>query len=102
MAMLEPFLSEQVLDGFYIVYHEHGFGFLEGVYSNSIAVELRSRGLAVQREVAVEVKATKAVTEGDTRQLLNYLRASRLEVGYLLHFGPMPAFRRMIYTNDRK
>jgi GxxExxY protein len=124
--MLEPRLSEQLLDSFFAVYREHGFGFLEGVYSNSMAVELQDLGLEVLREVPVEVsyrgvpvgryrldlvvndrllvevKATKALTDADERQLLNYLRASRLEIGYLLHFGPVPAFRRFIYTNDRK
>jgi hypothetical protein len=35
-------------------------------------------------------------------QLLNDLRASRVEVGLLLHFGPKPSFKRLIYTNDRK
>jgi hypothetical protein len=36
------------------------------------------------------------------RQLLNYLRATDLEVGLLLNFGPRPGFRRLVYANQRK
>lgn len=36
------------------------------------------------------------------QQLLNYLRVSGAEVGLLLHFGPKPGFKRLIYSNDRK
>jgi GxxExxY protein len=99
---------------------------LEGSYANALAVELRSKGLSVRREVPievvyrgvpvgmyrvdliveesvlVEVKSTKTVSDADFRQVLNYLKATDLEVGFLLHFGPKPRFRRLIYTNDRK
>lgn len=37
-----------------------------------------------------------------TAQLLNYLKATELEVGLLLNFGPKPAFERKIFTNARK
>jgi GxxExxY protein len=115
-----------VIGGFHEVYKDFGFGFLEGVYANAFSVELRCRGLEVVREVPievvyrgvsvgnyradmivegrvlVEVKAGKAISEADERQLLNYLKASNCEVGMLLHFGPKPKIRRFIYTNDRK
>lgn len=52
--------------------------------------------------VVLEVKASQVLTEADRSQLLNYLRGSRLEVGLLLHFGPMPNVERLIYTNERK
>jgi GxxExxY protein len=89
---------------------------------NALALELRRRGLLVQREVPKEVfylgqpiakykidmvverrlviegKATKHLTESDHQQLLNYLKATDLEVGLLLHFGPVPAFYRKICT----
>ena len=126
MAMLHAELTDQVLGGFYVVYKDLGFGFLEPVYTNALAVELQFRGLEVQREVPsevvyrgvvvgryradltvngrplIEVKATKTMTDADERQLLNYLKATDVELGLLLHFGPKPAFRRLIHTNDRK
>ncbi|MGH7678202.1 MAG: GxxExxY protein [Gemmatimonadaceae bacterium] len=126
MAMLHSELTDQALGGFYAVYKELGFGFLEPVYGKAMVVELQFRGLEVAQEVAsevvyrgvevgryrsdivvegrllIEVKSTKTITEADERQLLNYLKTSKIEVGLLLHFGPKPAFRRLIYTNDRK
>ena len=91
-----------------------------------MAVELEFRGLRVRREVPtevvyrgvsvgrfrldlvveeqliVEVKAARTLVEADERQLLNYLKATKFEVGLLLNFGPEPKFRRLVYANDRK
>lgn len=124
--MLEEHLTKQILAAFFPVYRDLGFGFLEPVYSNSFAVELQKRGIPFKREVPlhvlfcgvdvgfyradfivdervlVEVKATQALSDADERQLLNYLKASRIEVGLLLHFGPSPKFRRRVYANERK
>jgi len=50
----------------------------------------------------VEIKSTRALSEADERQIQNYLKASHIEVGLLLHFGPAPKPMRFIYTNDRK
>lgn len=58
--------------------------------------------MTVNECLLIEIKATKTITDADERQLLNYLKASRIEVGLLLHFGPKPSFRRLIYTNERK
>jgi GxxExxY protein len=126
MIMLEANLSEQVLAAFFEVYRELGYGFLEAVYINALFIELTKRGIDVRREVLVEVlyegvsvgtyridllvgnrimievKSTKAIVDADERQLLNYLKATTIEVGFLLHFGPEPHFRRRILTNDRK
>jgi GxxExxY protein len=124
--MLEAQLSEQVLGAFFKVYRNLGYGFLESVYANSLAIELRRRGVEVLREVLVdvsyegarvgsykldllagnrimiEIKSTKMLSAADERQLLNYLKATSIEIGFLLHFGPEPHFRRRILTNDRK
>lgn len=124
--LLHGDITEQVIGGFFDVYKDHGFGFLESIYANSLAVELRSRGLELAREVPIEVtyrgvpvgifrydmivagrvlveiKSTKAITDADERQIQNYLKATNIEVGLLLHFGPSPQYRRFIYTNDRK
>jgi GxxExxY protein len=111
---------------FYRVYDRLGFGFLESVYANALALEFVAAGLVFEREapveawyrencvgrfrpdflidsrVVVELKASQVLTDPDRAQLLNYLRCSRREVGLLLHFGPKASFQRMIYTNDRK
>lgn len=118
--LLHEELTGEILGGFFTVYNAHGYGFLEQVYANSMSLELRMRGLRVEREVAVEVqyegqpvghyrldmvvnglvvvemKAGPALTDADNKQLFNYLRASQLEVGLLLHFGPKPEFRRLV------
>ena len=88
-----------------------GVGFLERVYENALAVELRRAGvpfeqqrpLAVHYEgvvvgeycadlladgqVIVELKAAKAIDEIHQAQLLNYLKATGLRVGLILNFG---------------
>jgi GxxExxY protein len=56
----------------------------------------------VERKVIVEIKAARALSEAHEAQLLNYLKATRYEVGLLLNFGPKPQIKRKIYDNDRK
>lgn len=121
--LLHKDMTERILNAFYGVYHEHGYGFAEQVYSRSMVVELQSRGLALAREVPtqilykgvqvglhkadlivdrkilVEIKANLILTGADERQVLNYLKATGLEVGLLLNFGPKPSFRRMIFSS---
>jgi GxxExxY protein len=118
--LLHGALTGEILGSFLTVYNAHGYGFLEPVYANSLSLELRRRGLHVEREVAVEVqylgqpvghyrmdmlvndlvvieiKAGALLVDADRRQLFNYLRASRREVGLLLHFGPKPEFKRYV------
>ena len=105
------------------MYYTLGFGFLEHVYVSSLTRELRNRGHDVRREVSVpilykgeevahqrldmivdhklviETKSTRALHEGAVRQVENYLRATTLELGLLLHFGPQPKFYRVIASN---
>jgi len=125
-TLLQADITDKIIGAFFAVYRELGFGFLESVYANALAVELGSRGVVVRREVPVEVlykgagvgtfrfdmlvegavlveiKASEYITETDERQLLNYLRATNVEVGLLLHFGPKPKYRRFVYSNSRK
>ncbi len=93
------------------------------MYAPALRRELESRGLFVEREVwidvlykgeavarqridmlvnhsvVVEIKATERVPPFARRQLLNYLRATRLELGLLLHFGPEPKVYRLVDTD---
>jgi len=66
---------------------------------------LRFRGsadLLVEDRVTVELKASRTLDANHEAQLINHLRATSIEVGLLLHFGPKPSFRRLILTNDQK
>ena len=58
--------------------------------------------LLVATGIIVEIKASERLAEADHKQLLNYLRCSKLEIGLLLHFGPKPSFRRIIHEARRK
>ena len=125
-AYLHSDLTDIASGAFYRVYNGMGFGFLESVYRNALAMELTKAGVDFEREVPIdvwwdgervghfradflvehrvilEVKASQAIGEADRKQLMNYLRGSQVEVGLLLHFGPRPAVKRVLYTNDRK
>jgi GxxExxY protein len=124
--MLESKLSELILDCFFCVYKQFGYGFLEAVYANALATELEYRGAKVQREVPIELyhrgkrvgvyradllvenrilietKSTRQLVDADERQLLNFLKATPIEVGFLLHFGPKPKFIRRVLATARK
>lgn len=52
--------------------------------------------LLVDERLIVEAKSTRAIPLAAERQLLNYLRATNLEVGLLLHFGPVSKFFRLV------
>lgn len=120
--LFERELSHRVIGAFYGVYNVLGFGFLESVYRRALAIELTRRGFHVATEVPAEVrydgelvgvfradilvesrvvlelKAARKLSQADEMQVLNYLRATDLDLGFLLHFGPKPAFRRFIAT----
>ena len=118
--LIEEQLTHSVIGAFYAVYNTLGFGFLEQVYMSALERELRSRGHAVGREVyvpviyngeeisrqridmiidrrlLVEAKSTQELHKSAKRQVYNYLRATRIQVGLLLHFGPEPCFYRLV------
>jgi len=124
--LLHSDITEVIGKGFFHVYNTLGYGFLEKVYENALALTLRKRGLAVGQQVPVkvyfegeqvgdyfadlmvagcvivELKAAEAIDASHEAQLLNYLKATDIEVGLLLNFGPKAAFRRKVFANDRK
>ncbi|MCF8337116.1 MAG: GxxExxY protein [Bacteroidales bacterium] len=126
MVYLHQDITQKIIKAFYKVYNTLGYGFLERVYQKAILVELRRAGLHCQEEAPVEVhyerhnvgdyradiivencvivenKASEALCEENEFQLINYLKATNIEVGLLLNFGKKPEFRRKIFTNDRK
>ena len=119
-------ITELIIKAFYTVYHTLGYGFLEKVYKNAMAIELRRLGLEVIQEaritvyyegevvgeyfadllvagaVIVELKAVKKLLPEHEAQLLNYLKATPYEVGLLLNFGPRPEIKRRAFDNSRK
>ena len=58
--------------------------------------------LLVEDKVIVELKATEVLMNVHMAQIMNYLKATEIEVGLLLNFGEEPEFKRVIYTNDKK
>jgi GxxExxY protein len=118
--------TRRIIGVFFEVYNELGIGFLESVYVEALGLALREAGLSVQREmplsvafrgtivgrfradmivngrVLVEVKAFPKVLPAHEAQILNYLRATVLEVGLLLNFGSRPQFRRFLFDNILK
>jgi GxxExxY protein len=126
MPLLHYELTEQIIGVYYDVYAELGHGFLENVCQRALVIALRDLGLSVVEHVPfpvmfrghllgdffadavvnglvlVEVKAGSSLHPWDDAQVLNYLRASRLEVALVFNFGPKREFRRYILTNDRK
>jgi GxxExxY protein len=123
LQAIDEAISHSVIGAFFEVYNTLGEGFLEHVYALALEQEIRGRGhrvarefaapvpykgrqLAVQRldmvvdsRVVVEIKATHELHPSAKRQLFNYLRATNLEVGLLLHFGPKPRVYRQIATH---
>jgi GxxExxY protein len=119
-------VTGRVIGVFYDVYNELGHGFLESVYQKAMEVALEQAGLSVGSQVSVpvwfrgrqvgdfvadlliedvvllELKAARALEPAHESQLLNYLRATPIEVGLLLNFGPKPQVKRLIYDNPRK
>jgi GxxExxY protein len=118
-------ITGAIIEAFYDVYNTLGHGFLEKVYENALAHELRKRGHAVSQQAAisvqydsivageyyadlvvdgvvvVELKAAEGLAHEHEAQLVNYLKASCFEVGLLLNFGPRPEVRRRIYETAR-
>jgi len=120
-------LTRDIIGCFYDVYNELGFGFIESVYENSLGFALRDKGFEVYQQIAIpvwfrgnqvrdfdadmmvnrlillELKTARAIDPAHLGQLLNYLKATEIEVGLLLNFGPKPEFTpRLVFGNDRK
>lgn len=119
-------LTGKIIEVFYEVYNELGHGFLESVYEASMRLALVQAGLfvaprkplevwfrgvivgvfepdiTVENLVILELKSARVIDPAHEAQLLNYLRATEIEVGLLLNFGPKPEFKRMVFDNERK
>ena len=114
-------LTEKIIKAAYTVHNVLGFGFLEKVYQNALVIELRKMGLSVLSEkpitvyyenetvgeyvadlvvegkVILELKAVKELNEVHEVQLVNYLKATGIEVGLLINFGHSVQVKRKVF-----
>lgn len=119
-------LVNVILRQFYRIYNDLGYGFQERVYQNALYFALVDEGLKCETEkpikvyhngrvvgdykadilvedsVILELKACDEINPAHEAQLINYLRATDIEVGYLLNFGKSAKFIRKVYSNNRK
>ena len=72
------------------------------VYYNGKIVGEYFADIVVERKVILEIKAIKQLSPEHEAQLINYLKATDLEVGLLLNFGPKPEIMHRIFANKRK
>jgi GxxExxY protein len=116
-------ITEKIIKAFYKVYNTLGYGFLEKVYGNALFMELVDMGLTVEKQkqikvyyegkevgeyfadlmvdecVIIELKAAESLCEEHEFQLINYLKATEIEVGILLNFGKKPEVKRKVFSN---
>lgn len=116
-------ITEKIIKAFFVVYNTLGYRFLEKVYQNAMFIELMSMDLFVQRQkqikvyyegkevgeyfadllvedcVMVELKAAESLCEEHEFQLINYLKATEIEVGLLLNFGKRSEVQRKVFSN---
>lgn len=123
---MHPELTGKILAAFYSVYQELGSGFMEPAYVRALAEELSKLGLKAECQVPITVRrkhrpvgifradllvndvvliglqARAAIEPAREMQLMNCLKATTVEVGLLLNFGPEPRFKRFVLLNQRK
>ena len=119
-------LIDVIISCFYQVYNDLGYGFLERVYQNALYFALVDEGLKCETEklikvyhngrivgdyradllvedcVLLELKCCEELNSAHEKQLINYLKATTIEVGYLLNFGKKPKYSRKVFSNNRK
>jgi GxxExxY protein len=119
-------ITDLIIKAFYNVYNKLGYGFLEKVYENGMMIELKRLGLDAEKQkqlkvfyddieigeyfadiivndcVIVELKAADAICPEHEAQLVNYLKATEIEVGLILNFGKELKFKRRVLTSEYK
>ncbi len=119
-------LSDKIIKVFYEVHNELGYGFSERVYQKAFGIALRQIDLKIEEQLPIkvyfrgqeigeyfadmvvndvillELKAVAQIVEEHEAQLLNYLKSTKIEVGYVMNFGKSATFKRKVMDNDRK
>ena len=115
-------LSEKIIAAAYDVHKELGYGFVEKIYRNALVVSLGEAGIKcisesplkvkyhnivigdyyadiiVDEKIVVEVKAVSKLESIHEVQLVNYLKATGIEVGLLINFGQSVEIKRRIFN----
>ena len=124
--MIDEELTGRIIKVFYKIYNTLGYGFIESIYHNSMIIELVKEGLSIETEkpisvyygpnvvgtfsadlvveekIILELKAKESLHSAHEAQLTNYLRATDVELGFLLNFGKEPEFKRKYFSNEKK
>jgi len=119
-------LTRKIIEIFYRVYNTLGYGFLEKVYEKAMMLEFEkadipataqfpikvdyqgqlvgeyAADILIENKVIIEIKAARDISPENEAQLLNYLKATQIEVGLLLNFGPEPKIKRKAFDNTKK
>jgi len=115
-------LTSRIIECAYKVHNTLGFGFLEAVYQNALVIELPKAGLHAEKEkkiqvyydnqlvgdyvadiivedkVILELKSVKDLHPAHEAQLVNYLKATGIEVSLLINFSESVEIKRKVYT----
>ena len=115
-------LTSKIIACAYKIHNTLGFGFLETVYQNALLIELIKAGLKAEKEkkiqvyydtqlvgdymadiivenkVILELKSVKDLHPAHEAQIINYLKATGIEVGLLINFGDRVEIKRKVYT----
>lgn len=118
-------ITFDIIKSFYKVYNTLGHGFLEKVYENALSLELKKLGynvesqkainvyydnqevgnyyadLLISDEIILELKTVEKLKDEHKFQLVNYLKATDIEIGLLLNFGKKPEVKRVVFTNKK-
>lgn len=118
-------LTEKIIKEAYYVYNILGYGFLEKIYVNALFIRLKSSGLfvkkqfpigvhfedeligeyyadlIVEKKVILEIKAVENLHPAHEVQLVNYLKATNIEVGLLINFGEKLEIKRRVFSNKK-
>ncbi len=117
-------LSKKIISAAFAVHKELGYGFVEKVYKNALAIELQEKGIkcavevplkvlyhgktvgdycadiVISDKIIVEVKAVGEIASAHEVQLVNYLKATGLQIGLLINFGESVKVKRRVFGYD--
>jgi GxxExxY protein len=123
--MLHRKLTGRIIKAFYEVYNELGTEFLESIYENAFYLVLGENGMTVEKQmpitvyfrdkivgnykadllveqkVLIELKAIRTILPEHEAQIINYLKATKVDIGLLMNFGNKPEFKRFIFDKKR-